>query len=193
MSTCKSTWSSSHRKRLRGLLEGGANGAELDVGVDDGGVGGVGLDVLGLARVGGASTTANTGGGRVLVGGVGGVEPQHGDRMVIPKGHDKDVSVCKGLSHAGETTTVLEASLVAEDGLLSLAEIVGDGVTGDALVGGVGVLVHLAVLNVESLDLAEGGARADELGDDSHLLGRVEGLAGAVEVSNTHAIALLIC
>lgn len=54
---------------------GRANGTPLDVGVLDRGVGGLGLDVFGLARVGRASAASDTGGGGISVGGVGRVEP----------------------------------------------------------------------------------------------------------------------
>jgi len=58
-------------------LEGGVDGAEADVAVDDGVGGLAGLDVGGDTRGGLASTTANTGLGGVGVDGVAGVEPEH--------------------------------------------------------------------------------------------------------------------
>lgn len=112
--------------------------------------------------------------------------------MVVPEGHDEDVAASKRGAHAVQAAEGLELVLVLEGGLLGLAEGVSDGVAGHARDGGVAVGVDLAVLDVETLDLGESGAGADELGDDSHLLGGVELHAGAVEVGHTHAVALLI-
>lgn len=110
--------------------------------------------------------------------------------MVVPERHDEDVAASKRRAHAVQAAELGEGVVVAEGSLLGLAEVVGQGVTGDARDGGVGVLVHLAVLHVEALDLAEAGAGADELGNDGHLLLGVELLAGAVEVLDAHAVAV---
>lgn len=59
-----------------GLVEGGANGTELDVGEDNAGAGRVGLDVGGGTGGGGAGTTGNTGLRWVGSRGVAGVEPE---------------------------------------------------------------------------------------------------------------------
>jgi hypothetical protein len=176
-------------KHLCGGLEGGANGAELDVREDNSGVGRVLLNILRLARVSSASTTGGTKLGGIS--GVGRVEPEHVDRMVIPQGHNEDVSASKRSSHLVEATKGLEGRSVTKDSLLGIAERLGDGVSGNTLNGGVTVGIGLAVLDVEALDLRELGAGADELGDNSHLLGGIEGHAGAVEVLYTHAVALL--
>jgi hypothetical protein len=83
-------------KHLCGLLEGRANGSELDVRVDDLRVGAVLLNVLGLTRVDRAGTASDTGRGRVGIGGVSlGVEPQHVDGVVVPEGHDENVAASK--------------------------------------------------------------------------------------------------
>jgi hypothetical protein len=147
------------------------------------------LHVLGLTRVGSASTALSTQLGGISR--VSGIQPQHVDRMVVPERHDQDVAACKRSAHLVESTERLEGVGVAESRLLRGAEGLGDGVAGYALDGRVAVLEDLAVLYVEALDLREGGARADELGDDGHFLGGVEGGAGAVEVLDAHAVALL--
>ena len=178
------------RAHLRGLLEGGADGTNLDVGINDGGAGRVGLDVVGLAAVGSARSTGNTRGRGVLVGGVGGVEPQHVHRVVVPQGHDKDVALGKGGTHLLEATTVLERRVVAECRLLCIAESISNGVTRHTLDGRVGVLEDLAVLYIEALDLLEVGSGTNELSDDRHLLVGVERHSRTVEVLNTHAVGL---
>lgn len=80
-------------KQLCGRLEGGADGAEFDVGVDDGSAWGVLLDLLGDTRVGRAGTTGNTWLLWVGVGRVGGVEPEHVDGVIVPERHNKDLMV----------------------------------------------------------------------------------------------------
>lgn len=110
--------------------------------------------------------------------------------MVVPEGHDEDVAVGERCTHAGVSAELAEVRAVAEDRLLFSAELVGDGVAVDALVLGVGVGEDGAVLDVEALDVGKVAAGADELGDDGHLLGGVQGLAGAVELTVTHAVRL---
>lgn len=176
-------------RHLRGS-EGGADGAELDVGEDDSGAWGVTLDILGLAGVDAASTTSNTWGFGVLVGGEGGVEPQHVDGIVVPERHDQDVAAGERGTHGVEATELEHVGLVTEGSFLLLAERVGDGVSWNTLDGGLAVGIRLAVLDVETLDLAELGAGANELGDNGKLLGGVDGSTGAVELTVTHAVAL---
>jgi hypothetical protein len=176
---------------LCGLGEGGSNGTEPDVRVDDSGARRVSLNILRLSRVSRARSTANTGGLGVLVGGVGGVEPKHVDRVVVPERHDEDVAAGKRGTHSVEATESLEVGLVTEGSLLLVAELVGDGVSVNGGDAGCGVLVDFATLDVEALDLGEAGAGADELSHDGHLLGGIKGHAGAVEVFRAHAVALL--
>jgi hypothetical protein len=173
-----------------GLVESGANRTELDVGEDNAGVGAVGLKVGRLARGGRASATGNTRLAGVSGGGVARVEPKHVDCVVIPEGHDKDVTASKRCAHTVETTKSSEGVVVAEGSLLVLAEAVSDGVSAGAGDGGLRVLVNFAVLDVEALDLGQAGAGADKLRNDGHLLLGVEGGAGAVEVLHTHAVAV---
>ncbi|KAJ8109446.1 hypothetical protein OPT61_g7451 [Boeremia exigua] len=173
-----------------GLVEGGADGAELDVGEDNAGVGRVALDVNGAAGASGAGTAGNTGLVRVGVGGEGGVEPQHVDGVVVPQAHDEDVAACKRGGHAVHAAEVGEGAGVAEDGLLGGAERVADRVASDARDGRVAVLEDFAVLDVEAADLADAGAGADELRDNGHLGLGVELGAGAIEVLHAHAVAV---
>jgi hypothetical protein len=173
-----------------GLVEGRADGAELDVGEDNAGVGAVRLKIRRLARGSRASTTGDTRLAGVGSGGVAGVEPEHVDRVVVPERHDEDVAASKRRAHTVEAANGSELVVVAESSLLGLAEAVGDGVAADAGDSGLGVLEHLAVLDIEALDLGQAGARADELGDDGHFLLGVEGGAGAVEVLDAHTVAV---
>lgn len=180
------------RLRLNGssLVESRADGTELDVGEDNAGVGRVLLKVLRLARGGRAGTTGNSGLAGVSSGGVAGVEPEHVDGVVVPERHDEDVAAGERSTHAVEAAEGGEGVVVAEGGLLVLAEAVGDGAAGGAGDLGLAVLVHLAVLDVEALDLAERGAAADELGDDGHLRLGVELGSRTVEVLDAHAVAV---
>jgi len=107
-----------------------------------------------------------------------------------PERHDENVAASKRGSHAVESTEGLERRGVAESSLLSITELISDGVAADALDGGVAVLEYNAVLDVEALDVSERGAGADELRDNGHLLAGVESHARAVEVLDTHAVAL---
>ena len=110
--------------------------------------------------------------------------------MVVPEGHDEDVAASKRGTHLVETTESLERRCVTEGGLLLVTVLLSDGVAADALNGRVGVLEDGSSLDVETLDLGEAGAGADELSDNSHLLGGVEGHAWAVEVTDAHAVAV---
>jgi hypothetical protein len=100
------------------------------------------------------------------------------------------VAAGKRGSHGVESTEGLEGRGVAEGGLLGIAESIGDGVAGDTLDSGVAVLENNTVLDIEALDVRDFGAGADELSDNGHLLGGIESHARAVEVLDTHAVAL---
>jgi hypothetical protein len=173
------------------LSESRSDGAELDVGVDDLGIGGLALDLRGLTGRGGAGTTSNTGLGCVAGGGVGGVEPEHLRGVVVPNGEDENHTLSQSLRHRAHTTMSLEGVGVTEEGLLGGAEVVGDGVEiGEAGEGGERVGDGLAVLDVEATDFGEGARSGvvvgDELGDDGEFGGSVDRLASAVEGSVTH-------
>lgn len=110
--------------------------------------------------------------------------------MVVPEGHDEDVAASKRGTHLVKTTESLERRCVTEGGLLLVTVLLSNRVAADALDGGVGVLEDGSSLDVETLDLGEAGTGADELSDDGHLLGGVEGHAWAVEVTDAHAVAV---
>lgn len=163
---------------------GRANVADPDVGVGDRGVRNTGLEVGGLARGGGAVTASSTESGRVD--GVGGVEPKHVGVVIVPEGESKDQTVAHGLLHSGEATLALVRVGVAEDGLLGVAEGVGEGI--DGLEAGnvdLGVLDDLAILDVEAANLSElagrGAVVSNELGHKRKLLVGVDGLSGTKE------------
>ena len=117
--------------------------------------------------------------------------------MVVPDGHDEDHTAAtrEGLAHLLEAALRSEGVGVAEGGLLLRAEAVGDGVDGvDAGDLREGVGDHLAVLDVEPVDLFEGTrARAgvgDELCHDGELGLRVNLKPGAVEGGVAHAVRI---
>jgi len=102
--------------------------------------------------------------------------------VVVPERHDQDHGAGEGVAHLGEATLLVEDVLVAEGLLLGVAVALSDGVAGDARDGGFGVGDDDVVLDVEALDLRELAVGAlEELGHDCHLLGGVDGHAGAVE------------
>ena len=175
--------------RAGGTGEGAVDGTELDVGVDDVGVGGVGLDVAGDTGGGGARAAEVAGAGSV--GRVGGVEPEHVGVVVVPERHDEDHTLGEGGAHLHETSLGAEVVGVAEGGLLGVAVGGGDGVAADSGDIALGVGDHLAVLDVESLDLGEvAAAVGEELGDDGELGGGVDGHARAVEGGVALAVAV---
>lgn len=95
--------------------------------------------------------------------------------MVVPQAHDEDHGLLDGLAELSHAALVLKDVAVVEGDLLGLAELRGDGiarVTGD---GRLGVGNHLAVLDVEPLDLGQLAVGSlDELGHDGELLGGVD-------------------
>ena len=167
-----------------------ANRTELDVRVNDRRVTVLGLNIIRLARVSTASTTPNTRGRSILISGVCRVQPQHIDRMIVPERHYKHVALRQRGSHLVETTLILEGSSVAKCFLLGIAPSIGDRITLVSGDGGLRVGVALAALHVETLDVGNCGAGADELSDDGNFLVCVDGLAGAVERLVTLAVAL---
>ena len=112
--------------------------------------------------------------------------------MVVPEGHDENHSLIEGLAHDVEAAKALEGVVVAEGGLLGIAELVGDRV----VVGQAGdvrprVGDDPAVLDVEAANLGECArglvVAREELGDDGELLRRIDGLADAEERLVAHA------
>lgn len=64
--------------------EGGVDGTPSDIGVDDIGVGGVGLDINWLAGIARAGSTSDTWIGWVGIEWVCRVEPKHADVVIVP-------------------------------------------------------------------------------------------------------------
>lgn len=184
--------SSGTRSSGAAATESRADVAKLDVGVSNRRTGGLGLDNRGRARCGGTSTTSDTGLGRIRSCGVVGVEPQHVDSVVIPEGEDEDHSATHSGTHCGHATLVLEARGIAEGSLCLVTVGASDGVEG-VHSGNVdlGVLDDVAILNVETADLAKSAAggvvAGKELGDNGELAAGVNGHALAVVSRVAHA------
>lgn len=183
------------RSSGHGAGEGAVEVAELDVGVDDRCRAALGLDVLGCAGAGRAGTTSDTRSSGVGVGGVVGVEPEHLGGVVVPEGKSEHHAVLDGGTHLLEAAHGSEPVVVAEDRLLLLAEVLGDGVGGvDAGDTRHAVGDDCTVLDVEAADLSEvaagGAVVGNELGDDGELLAGVDGHALAEEglVAHTEGV-----
>jgi len=134
------------------LGEGGADWAELDVGVGDGSSWVGLLDSCGNTCSWVTRTTGNTwcggSGGRW----VGGIEPVHGNSRVVPDGHNQDHTTEHSLTHLSKATLGVEYVGISESSLLGVTPSLGDGVTGDTGDGGLGVGDGYTVLDVEAVD-----------------------------------------
>jgi hypothetical protein len=112
------------------------------------------LDIARLARGGSAGAASSAD----LVGTsrIGRVKPEHVGIIVVPDTEDESHTSIEIFAEACKTALLGEGIRVACDGLLLLAEAVGDLVgLGDARNAGVSLLNDLAVLNVEAADGAE--------------------------------------
>ena len=109
----------------------------------------------------------------------------HVDIVIVPERHDEDHTILKGLAHSLQAALLGEVIRVTEDGLLVLAEGVGDRVAADASNVGYRLVPDFASLDVLATDLdkiaASGVIRGDELSHNGERLGGVDGLARAVE------------
>lgn len=175
-----------------GAAESRANVAELDVGEGDRRAGRGALDGGGEARAGAAGAARNAGLGRISVGRVVAVEPEHARRVVVPDREREHHAVAERLAHLREAAVLRERVGVAEHRLLLRAEVLRDRVdwvdSGDV---DVRVLDHLAALDVQTADLREGAGRrvvaGHELGHDGEWLGGVDSHALAEEGLVAHA------
>lgn len=107
--------------------------------------------------------------------------------VTYPDRHNKDHASIKSLAEAGKATRLLKLVPIARELLLLIAKAGGD-VFGLAETGEVcvGLLDHLAVLNVKAADSTEctrvGTVVCDELGHDGHLLLSVQSVGAARSV-----------
>mmetsp|Transcript_22060 Transcript_22060/g.60270 ORF Transcript_22060/g.60270 Transcript_22060/m.60270 type:complete len:481 (-) Transcript_22060:116-1558(-) len=168
---------------------------ELDRGIWVGGP-----QVLRLAQLAaGARPAEHSGLARGLVGGVGGVEPEHADVRVVPEREDKHHAAVHCLAHLLEAPLAREVVDVAKLLLLLGAEVVRDGVPALAAEDRcLGVGDDLAVLHVEAADFGQ-VARVrpvgrQELRHDGEGLGGVnlEVRTGAVEVRVAHPVGIVV-
>jgi hypothetical protein len=115
----------------------------------------------------------------------------HVNIVVVPQRHDKDHALLESVTHGLHATGASEVVVVTEDGLLVLAEGVGDRVTANTSDIGRGLLPDLAALNVQTTDLdkvaAFGVVGGDELSHNGDRLLGVDRLARAVERLVAHA------
>lgn len=162
-----------------------------DVREGDIGAAGLGFNGLRVTRSGSAGTTSGAGGtSRVCR--VGAVEPEHVDGVVVPQTHDQDHSSFHTSAHVCQATVFAEGGGLAKGGDLSSAEVRVDDISADSRDLGRRLGDDNAVLNVVTSDLGEGTGGgtvvSDELCHNGEGLGGVNGLAGAVEVSNTKTV-----
>jgi hypothetical protein len=177
-------------RSLQHLAKGRVNRTKLDVGVHDGCIRTLTLDVSRNTRCSLAlSATASEICVGVLIGGVGRVKPEHVGVVVVPERHDEHHALCKSLGHVSRSALLLVCVPVLEDVLLLVAELGGDRIARNTSDSGVGLSNGLAALDVEAFDF-HGIASADELCDHGELLRCVNCLALAVEVLDTHAVAV---
>jgi hypothetical protein len=115
----------------------------------------------------------------------------HVNLVVVPERHDEDHALLQCLAHGLHATGASEVVVVAEDALLVLAELVGNGVTGDTSDIGLGLLEDLAALDVYTADLSKvagvGAVGGDELGHNGDRLLGVDRLTRTVERLVAHA------
>jgi hypothetical protein len=111
--------------------------------------------------------------------------------VVVPERHDENHAILECFSHRLHATGASEVVVVAEDALLVLAELVGDGVTADTSNIGLGLLEDLAALDVYTADLSKvagvGAVGGDELGHNGERLLGVDRLTRTVEGLVAHA------
>lgn len=150
---------------------------------------------LNVLRIAGIRSTCSSGHPRsawVRIRRVWSVEPEHLRGVVVPNGQHKNHAGIEAIAHCVKATASLERVGVAENFLLLRAEVGGDfvGVV-DASDVGDGVLNHLAVLHVDTLDRFEGpgvsAVGSDKFGNDSEFARGVHNLAWAVEALVAHA------
>ena len=144
------------RKTTDFSLKGRTNIAETNIGEGNLCIGALSFDGSWDARLLVASPTSNTGLGGISTDGIIRVEPQHVCKVVIPKGHDKNHTLCHSLAHVSETTVLLEAWCVTESLLLSITEGGSDRIEiAHARDVGLGVLDDTSILDIQAANLGE--------------------------------------
>jgi hypothetical protein len=126
---------------------------------------------------------------RILIRRIRAIQPQHITVMIVPKTHHKHHPIRQRLCHIRHAALILKRVRIAKRGFLLVAELGRDAVALDAGDRGRRLGERLAVLHVEALDF-HGVACADELCDDCEFLGCVDRFPFAVEVFDTHAVAV---
>ena len=184
------TASSSGGSRTAGVSR--SNRSKTDIRVCDGCVGSRSFDVSGLARSCRTSTTSNSRLGRISSGRVVAIKPKHVCGVIIPDTHDEYHTIGKGFAHVRETTVRSEGIGIAEGRLLLGTEVSSDGVHGvHSRDIDLRVLDDLAILDVETTDLAESTARrvgaGQELSDDGELGAGINREALSIEALVAHS------
>jgi hypothetical protein len=120
----------------------------------------------------------------------------HVNIVVVPKRHNEDHALLESVTHGLQATGASEVVVVAEDGLLVLAEGIGDGVAADTSDVGRGLLPDLATLDVKTTDFNKVAAFSvvggDELSHNGDRLLGVNRLTRAVERLVAHAEGVVI-
>lgn len=96
------------------------------------------------------------------------MQDRFGNTHVVPQAEDQN-HVVETPAHLGQTTLGLEAVKVIEDLANVVTPLLSDGVAAGSKEI-LGILEDDAILDVETLDLAENTTRGKELGDDGDLL-----------------------
>lgn len=187
--------SSSSAAGRGGTAESRVERSNPDVGVDDIGTTGLRLDGLRVTRGCSAATTSSTR-GTSRVCGVGAVEPEHVDGVVVPQTHHQDHTIPNCSTHVGQTAVFGEGGSLAKGGDLSSTEVGVDDISANSGDLGRRLGDDNAVLDVVTSDLGEGtgisAVASDELSHNGEWLGGVNSLAGAVEVSVTETVRVEI-
>jgi len=172
-----------------------SDGTDFDVREDDLYVAGVGFK---LSRLAGCRCTSSTSTTRVGIGNwVSRVEPQHLGGVVVPDTQNQDHTFSECLTHSSQTALLREGVAVAKGSLLSVTEVVGDGVVGiQASNVGLGVWNNLPILNIETADFSQGSrcgvVGSQELSHNGELLVGVDSESWAIEARIAHTEAVEI-
>lgn len=169
--------------------ESRSNSSELDVREDNLGIRTLSLNLIGLSGSSCASSTGST--GTSFADRVSRVQPKHLSGIIIPNTENKNHAPTESGTHASKSTLLGESVCVTESGLLLVAKVGGDFVSG----GDSGDVAHrvlddLTVLDVDTTNGSEvtggGVVRSDELGDHGYFGSGVDCETWAVEAGVAH-------